>query len=83
MSNLAENNMVFAYAGNEASGITVNVSKNVTKIPSYLFDPYDSLARRAEIVAVLFEVGSECKSIGESAFAYSPIKYIVIKGFRC
>ncbi|MGN1061023.1 MAG: leucine-rich repeat domain-containing protein, partial [Candidatus Coproplasma sp.] len=55
-NNLSINNEIFAYAGTNGEGITVNVGENVKKIPSYLFNS-------DKIVAVTFADGSVCNSI--------------------
>ena len=58
---------VFSNAGKDGNGIKVVIGKNVTKIPAYLFGPYNS-SSAPKIVSVEFEEGSVCKSIGSSAF---------------
>ncbi len=52
---------VFSYAGQNGEGIKVTIGSNVKKIPTYLF--YDSY-----ITEVIFEEGSACENIGDSAF---------------
>lgn len=63
------NNSVFTYAGQNGSGITVNIGANVTKIPAYLFYPYSGNSKYIpKIVTVNFAEGSVCETIGEWAF---------------
>jgi hypothetical protein len=61
---------VFYCAGQNGTGIQVNVGKNVLKIPAYLFYPYYT-SSVPKITGVEFETDSACQSIGESAFYYS------------
>ncbi|MBE6630086.1 MAG: hypothetical protein E7624_04475 [Ruminococcaceae bacterium] len=71
MPNLSEDNYVFANAGKNGRGITVNIGANVTQIPAYLFCPYDSYSGSdysPRIVALNFAEDSVCKSIGNYAF---------------
>ncbi|MDD3231822.1 MAG: leucine-rich repeat domain-containing protein [Clostridia bacterium] len=42
MSNLSYANNVFSYAGTSSTGIILNIGANVTKMPAYLFNPYES-----------------------------------------
>ncbi len=67
MDDLSENNNVFFNAGKNGSGIKVTIGKNVTKIPSYLFDTYYS-SDSPNITILEFEEGSICESIGNSSF---------------
>ena len=52
---------VFENAGTSA-GIAAYISKDVTKIPAYLFSAAQNLA------SLIFEEGAVCESIGEGAF---------------
>ena len=67
---------VFNDAGEEAGGITLNISKNVTKIPSLMFDSNDSASTCPKITKVVFEEGSACTTIGTYAFRNNPIERI-------
>ena len=68
MNDLSSNNCVFCNAGQNGDGIKVTIGKNVTRIPAYLFRPYDSSLYSPKITSVVFEEGSVCKSIGRDAF---------------
>ena len=68
MSDLSSNNYVFSYAGQNRGGITVNIGANVTRIPAYLFNPYDNALYSPKITTVNFAENSQCTSIGERAF---------------
>ena len=68
MNDLSSNSYVFAYADESDNGITVTIGSNVTKIPSHLFNLYDSSSYAPKITSVIFEEGSVCESIGEYAF---------------
>ena len=73
VSDLSSNNHVFSYAGQDGTGITVNIGSNVTKIPSYIFCPDSNSFEQGflpNITTVNFEEGSVCESIGEHAFQY-------------
>ena len=67
MNDLSSYNYVFHSAGNNGSGIKAVIGKNVTKIPSSLFNPHNGEGS-PKIVSVEFEEGSVCESIGDSAF---------------
>ncbi|MCD8294368.1 MAG: leucine-rich repeat domain-containing protein, partial [Clostridia bacterium] len=72
-ADLASRNFVFNIAGQSGSGITVNIGSNVTKIPAYLFCPYtyssySSPSYAPNIISVVFNEASSCKSIGSYAF---------------
>ncbi|MBR2296972.1 MAG: InlB B-repeat-containing protein, partial [Clostridia bacterium] len=69
MNDLSSSNEVFSYAGQNGGGIKVTIGKNVTKIPDYLFYPSASNSYSPKITSVIFEEGSVCESIGESAFS--------------
>ncbi len=78
LKDFANKNYVFADAGTKGEGITVTVGKEVTKIPAYMFSPYDR-SYIPNIVSVVFEDQSECTIIGNYAFYYSSsLKNIVI-----
>ena len=62
----------FNNCGNSGVGITVNIAKNVTAIPSDLFYSFYSV----NITKVIFEQGSVCESLGKYAFAYSKLTEI-------
>ena len=68
MNDLSSSNYVFYKAGQSGNGIKVVIGKNVTKIPAYLFYPYDDSSYAPKIVSVEFEEGSVCESIGKYAF---------------
>ena len=70
MTDLASNNRVFYNAGANGAGITVNIGATVTKVPAYLFNPYNSTTYRPRISSVNFLQGGICESIGAYAFAY-------------
>ena len=70
MNDLSSSNGVFSYAGQNGTGITVNIGANVTKIPAYLFYPYNGSSYYPYITAVNFAEDSQCKSIGDYAFQY-------------
>ncbi len=62
---------VFAYAGRNSMGVTVNVGANVTQIPAHLFmcstsSYYDDPS--PNIINVMFAEESVCASIGFGAF---------------
>lgn len=56
---------VFSYAGESGNGIVVNIGSGVTQIPDYLF--YNGSGENY-VIAVNFEEGSSCESIGKYAF---------------
>ena len=59
----------FDNAGTNTAGITLEIGKNVTRIPAYLFTTSgygDSCS--PNITSVIFEEGSVCQSIGKGAF---------------
>jgi hypothetical protein len=66
INGLPSNNYVFYNAGQNGSGITVNIGANVTRIPTYLFYPYSS--GYTKITSVNFATDSVCESIGSYAF---------------
>ena len=61
-----ERNYVFAYAGQDGAGITVNFGEGVENIPAYLFYPYSNTSYAPNIKAVNFS--STITSIGTYAF---------------
>ena len=68
MNDLTYDAHVFQNSG-ASGGIKVVIGKNATKIPAYLFYAnYSSYSGRPKIVAVEFEEGSVCTSIGYGAF---------------
>ncbi|MBQ8546335.1 MAG: leucine-rich repeat protein [Clostridia bacterium] len=70
MTDLSSNNYVFYNAGQSVDGIKVNIGKNVTKIPAYLFCPYSSSSSYSpKITSIDFEEESVCERIGSYAFA--------------
>ena len=69
-ADLSGYNYVFAYAGQNGTGIKVTFGKNVEKVPACLFNPYSASSYAPKITEVVFEEGSVCKSIGEKAFAF-------------
>ena len=68
MANLSSNNKAFNNAGINGDGITVTIGKDVTKIPAYLFCPYQN-SYAPKITSVIFEDESVCNSIGNYAFS--------------
>ena len=66
-NDLSNRNYVFSYAGQNGTGITVNIGANVTKLPNYIFWPYD-FSYSPNITTVNFAEGSVCTSIGDFAF---------------
>ena len=70
MNDLSYENWVFYNAGQSGEGIRVTIGNNVTKIPAYLFCPYNYSSYSPKITVVEFEEGSVCESIGSSAFYY-------------
>ncbi len=66
---MSQYNYVFFNVGQNGSGITVTIGKDVKCIPAYLFDPYIS-SYSPKITSVIFEEGSICESIGNSAFSH-------------
>ena len=67
--NLTYNNGVFANAGQDGEGITVNIGANVTRLPNYIFCPYSNGSNSPNITTVNFAEGSVCTSIGSNAFS--------------
>ncbi|MBD5632309.1 MAG: leucine-rich repeat domain-containing protein [Clostridia bacterium] len=68
-------NYVFAKAGQDKDGITVNFGTNVINIPQYLFFACNSKTVESrnyapKITKVNFVKDSRCESIGTRAFAY-------------
>ena len=78
MNDLSYGNCVFYCAGQDGTGITVNIGANVTKIPVQLFGSIDGMYA-PKIVTVNFLGNSQCESIGGSAFVYcSSLTSIII-----
>ena len=68
LPDLSSSNYVFSYCGSKGDGITVTIGSNVTRIPAYLFYPYNGSNYIPKITAVEFEEGSQCRCIGSNAF---------------
>jgi hypothetical protein len=68
INDLSSYNNVFYNAGISASGITLNIGANVTKIANYLFDPSGTSYYFPKITSVIFASGSKCTEIGNNAF---------------
>ncbi|MBQ7760946.1 MAG: leucine-rich repeat domain-containing protein [Clostridia bacterium] len=70
LNDLSNSNKIFAFAGQNTEGLTVNIGANVTKIPAYLLSPFSNATdpHEAKLIKVVFEDGSLCKSIGKGAF---------------
>ncbi len=69
-NDLTDGNWVFATAGQNGTGITVNIGSNVERLPNYIFCPLKQYDYSTKITTVNFEENSLCKSIGTYAFAY-------------
>lgn len=69
ISDLSSNNMVFYNAGQNANGITVNFSEDVTTIPAYLFCPTNSILTSPKLTIV--NMPSSLTTIGRNSFAYN------------
>ena len=69
VSDLEYNNSVFAYAGQDGDGLTVNFGEGVSTIPSHLFNPYIYNSSEAPNIKVV-NFSSTITSIGNSAFRY-------------
>ena len=65
-NDLSSDSNVFYNAGQEGTGITVNIGANVTKLPNYLF--CTDVNYEPKITIVNFAEGSVCESMGDSAF---------------
>jgi len=77
LTGLTSNNFIFTNAGKNSNGITFTVSRDVTVIPANLFaqasvySPTEKeLLGSPNVTSIVFEDGSQCKTIGDSAFAY-------------
>ena len=77
ITDLKSNNYVFTNAGKNTKGITFTVSREVTAISQYLFahsvvssPSATDLAGSPNVTAIIFEDGSQCKTVGAGAFAY-------------
>ena len=68
MSNLAKNAIPFSGC---SKGFTVIVGKNVKRIPNCIFSIYGTSYPDISVNQLLFEEGSVCTEIGDSAFWYS------------
>ena len=71
MDDLSIYNNVFTYAGQDGTGIKVTIGAQVTRIPTYLFDPGSYSAYSPKLVSVEFEEDGVCASIGDYAFSYN------------
>lgn len=67
-SDLPGDNYAFYNTGLEGEGITLNIAKNVTRIPARVF--YPTAYNHPLIRNVVFEDESECITIAHAAFAY-------------
>ena len=70
VNDLSSSAYAFHSSGLDANGITLNIGKNVTKIPNYLFY-VDKASNSARLTSIVFEAGSVCSTIGSNAFANS------------
>ena len=70
VADLTSSNYVFQNAGKDGTGITVNIGANVTKLPDYIFCPYNNSSYSANITTVNIAEGSVCESIGSYAFGF-------------
>jgi len=78
MNNLNSSNQVFTNAGKNTQGIDVVIGKNVTKIPSSLFESvYQNSDFQPKITSVEFETGSRCKSIEKIESKIRDVEYII------
>ena len=69
MSDLSNDNYVFSYAGQNSTGIVVNIGANVTRIPAYLFYPRNNFSEYLpNIISVNFKEDSQCTEIGSYVF---------------
>jgi len=68
LADFSSGNCMFYNAGQNSEGITVTIGANVKKIPAYIFYPYSNSSYAPKITTVVFEEGSVCESIGNSAF---------------
>ncbi len=75
MGDNPDNSSAFWSIGQNSKGVTVNIGANVTKIPNNLFSGasyrdqnYTEKYMYNKITNVVFADGSQCKSIGASAF---------------
>lgn len=65
-----EYNGIFQQVGQDSSGITLNIGPEVTRIPAYLFYPFDAETLAPKIIIVKFAEGSKCREIGEETFSH-------------
>ena len=72
MNDLESCNCVFYSAGLNGDGITVIVGAGVERIPSYLFNPYDTQYKAPKITNIIWEEGSCCKEMGDYIISYCP-----------
>ena len=74
------------FSGTSSTSLTVNIGKNVTRIPAYMFYYFGYLGssvavsgeNSGDVTKLSFANGSCCTSIGAYAFCYSSIKTLVI-----
>ena len=66
MDDMGEDNHAFEYAGENTSGLTFKVGKNVARIPARLFNTVG-----CNLKAIVFEANSSCTTIGTDAFCNS------------
>ena len=78
VNDLSISNRVFYNAGQDGTGITVNIGANVERLPNYIFHPYNSRSVMPNIIAVNFASDSVCAEIGSYAFRYSSLTSITI-----
>ena len=67
LSDFSDNNNLFYNAGQNSTGIVVNIGANVTRIPAYIFYP-KNYSFSLNITSVNFEEGTQCAEIGDYAF---------------
>ncbi len=70
VEDFVSSNQVFSNAGTSGEGIKVVIGSSVTKIPAYLFYPYNSSYNpyTPKITSVEFAENSSCKTIGDYSF---------------
>lgn len=78
VSDFTSSNYVFYNAGQSGSGITLNIGKDVKKIPAYLMNPYGSSSYIPKLKKLIFSDDCSCTSIGSYAFYYSSIESVVL-----
>lgn len=68
LRNVSDGSQLFYNAGQSSGGIVVNIGKEVTRIPAYLFYTGYSNSNTPKVTRVNFAEGSVCKEIGTAAF---------------